>query len=324
MYFSRVKIQPNILKSSQLSRVLEGNVYGSHRLLWDLFPGQDQRTFLYREEIAREQLSASPAVRGEPIYYVISQSKPVETALFKVESKDYLPEQNGKRPLAIGQHFTFELRANPVVTCKVDRDDPEEFLKKRAMRSPNNKTNLTRKRVHHDVVMDAQLQFLSSLVKDFQLDSLLSAKPDKGDYKKLLLANGGEALNQRLTKLLANDPRYAERLQQTASLSGKLEWAIKAHIDIALESWLKKQGERLGFELVVDDDGLIKLQNSAYIWHGLPEKTKQKDKKSGFSSVDFTGELQITDTVKFEQALFQGIGRSKAFGCGLLMVRRCM
>jgi CRISPR system Cascade subunit CasE len=35
--------------------------------------------------------------------------------------------------------------------------------------------------------------------------------------------------------------------------------------------------------------------------------------KSGFSSVDFTGEQQITDMNKFMEALFPGIGRSKAF-----------
>jgi len=68
MYFSRVRIRSNIFKSSQLGKVLEGNVYGIHRLLWDLFPDDKQRTFLYREEIAREQLGALPSVRGEPIY----------------------------------------------------------------------------------------------------------------------------------------------------------------------------------------------------------------------------------------------------------------
>ena len=57
MYFSRVRIRPNIFKSSQLGKVLEGNVYGIHRLLWDLFPEQQQRTFLYREEIARENVT---------------------------------------------------------------------------------------------------------------------------------------------------------------------------------------------------------------------------------------------------------------------------
>ena len=54
MYFSRVRIRSNIFKSSQLGKVLEGNVYGIHRLLWDLFPDDQQRTFLYREEIARD------------------------------------------------------------------------------------------------------------------------------------------------------------------------------------------------------------------------------------------------------------------------------
>lgn len=291
MYFSRVRIRSNIKELSELARIFKGDSHGVHRLLWRLFPEQEQRTFLYREEIAREQLGALPAVRGEPIYYLLSQTKPVEQegSLFKVESKDYRPQ------LEIGQRMGFDCRVNPVIT---------------------------RQGKKHDVVMDAQLQFLSSLVNAFKLEPLLSVKPDKGEYKKLLLANGGEALNQRLTELLANDPRYTERLRQIFSLFDKLDWSIKAQIDVALESWLKKQGERMGFELTVGNDGLSKLQNSAYIWHGLPEKTKQKDKKSGFSSVDFTGELQITDTAKFEQALFKGIGRSKAFGCGLLMIRR--
>ncbi|MGR9000279.1 MAG: type I-E CRISPR-associated protein Cas6/Cse3/CasE [Gammaproteobacteria bacterium] len=291
MYFSRVKIRSNIKELSELARIFKGDSHGVHRLLWGLFPEQEQRTFLYREEIAREQLGALPAVRGEPIYYLVSQTKPVEAenSLFTVESKNYRPQ------LEIGQRLGFDCRANPVVT---------------------------RQGKKHDVVMDAQLQFLSSLVKDFRLESLLSAKPGKGNYKKLLLANSGETLNQRLNEFLAKDSRYAGRLGQIASLSGKLEWAIKAHIDIALESWLKKQGERLGFKLAVDNDGLSKLQNSSYLWHGLPAKAKQKSDKSGFSAVDFSGELQITDRAKFEQALFQGIGRSKAFGCGLLMIRR--
>jgi len=47
-----------------------------------------------------------------------------------------------------------------------------------------------------------------------------------------------------------------------------------------------------------------------------------KGKKAGFSSIDFTGELQITDIEKFQHTLFNGLGRSKAFGCGLLMVKR--
>jgi len=32
--------------------------------------------------------------------------------------------------------------------------------------------------------------------------------------------------------------------------------------------------------------------------------------------------MQANDPEKFRQTLFAGLGRAKAFGCGLLMVRR--
>jgi CRISPR system Cascade subunit CasE len=41
-----------------------------------------------------------------------------------------------------------------------------------------------------------------------------------------------------------------------------------------------------------------------------------------FSTVDFSGELLVTDPGVFRQALFCGIGHAKAFGCGLLIVKR--
>lgn len=291
MYFSRVRIRPEIFKASSLNRLLEGSIYGSHQLLWDLFPGQEQRTFLYREEIAREQLGPSPSVRGEPVYYVVSQTRPAESdaALFRVDSREYHPQ------LETDQRLQFDCRVNPVVS---------------------------RQGKKHDVVMDAQLQFLSALVKTHDLDGELPGKPNKGDYKKLLLVKGGDVLDAGLTELLADDPHYAERLGQISNLEDKLEWAIKARIDQALETWMIKQGQRCGFELLSGADGMFKLQNSAYAWHGLQQKISKKGEKAGFSSVDFCGELQITDPEKFRQTLFNGLGRAKAFGCGLMMVRR--
>ena len=166
--------------------------------------------------------------------------------------------------------------------------------------------------------MDAQLGFLQGLIKDLNLENGLTDNVKKQDYKKRLLTKGGDALKQQLVATLATDIRYSERLQQVSSLSDLLEWALKAQVESALGNWWKRQGERCGFNLIVDDSGLSKLQSSAYQWHALAEKGK----KAGFSSVDFTGELQITDIEKFKTTLFNGLGRSKAFGCGLLMVRR--
>ncbi|RZB36816.1 MAG: CRISPR system Cascade subunit CasE [Desulfobacteraceae bacterium Eth-SRB2] len=167
--------------------------------------------------------------------------------------------------------------------------------------------------------MDAQRTFLTSLCSELNLQSRLSSNPPKKEYKKVLITHGRLALDERLTALLKNDFRYSERLHQSMQLHSKIEWSIKAIVDDALEKWMIRQGEMHGFSLAKDDNNQYKLQNSAYHWHSIKA---DKEKKSGFSSVDFLGDLEITDVEKFTKALFGGIGRAKAFGCGLMLVRR--
>ena len=287
MYFSRIRIRPEIFKNTQLAQVLSDNSYNMHRLLWDLFTKQKQRSFIYREEIAREQLEIQAGVRGEPVYYIVSSTRPSsETPFFQVEAKEYQPK------LQRSDKLRFELRANPVIT---------------------------RNGKKHDVVMDAQRTFLTSLCAEFNLQSRLPSAPKKQDFKKELLIHGGHALDERLTTLLKDDFRYAERLRQSMHLHSKIEWSIKAIVDDALEKWMIRQGQQHGFLLVRDDNNQNKLQNSAYRWHSIKA---EKGKKSGFSSVDFLGDLEIIDVEKFTKALFGGIGRAKAFGCGLLLILR--
>jgi CRISPR system Cascade subunit CasE len=166
--------------------------------------------------------------------------------------------------------------------------------------------------------MNAQKAFLTTLCAELNLQSRLSSNPPKKEYKKVLLSHGGNDLDKRLKAFLKNDSRYAERLQQSMKLHNKLEWCLKANVDDTLEKWMINQGERHGFELVIDKNNQCKLQNSAYRWHSIKA---DRGKKSGFSSVDFTGELEITDVEKLTKALFGGVGRAKAFGCGLMLVR---
>ena len=287
MYFSRIRIRPEIFKSTQLAKVISDNSYNMHRLLWDLFTRQKQRSFIYREEISREQLGTQAGVRGEPIYYMVSSTRPSSgNAIFQVEEKEYQPK------LEPGDKLRFELRANPVIT---------------------------RNGRKHDVAMDAQRTFLTSLCEELNLKPRLSSTPKKQELKKVLLTHGGHALDGRLTTLLKDDFRYVERLHQSMQLHSKLEWSIKAIVDDALEKWMIRQGQIHGFSLAKDSNKQFKLQNSAYCWHSIKA---DKGIKSGFSSVDFIGNLEITDVDKFAKALFGGIGRAKAFGCGLLLIRR--
>ncbi|WP_225391738.1 type I-E CRISPR-associated protein Cas6/Cse3/CasE, partial [Escherichia coli] len=39
------------------------------------------------------------------------------------------------------------------------------------------------------------------------------------------------------------------------------------------------------------------------------------------SSVDYTGMLTVTDPGLFLQRLSQGYGKSRAFGCGLMLIK---
>ena len=76
--------------------------------------------------------------------------------------------------------------------------------------------------------------------------------------------------------------------------------------------WLAQRAEKHGF--AVDAPTLLV---EAYEQHGAKKKAELR-----FSTVDFRGELTVTDAEKFSLALRKGIGPAKAFGCGLLLVRR--
>jgi CRISPR system Cascade subunit CasE len=80
------------------------------------------------------------------------------------------------------------------------------------------------------------------------------------------------------------------------------------------EDWLKKQGVRCGFQV----NNLI-VEN-----HQFHKVRKPKDPNlRQFASIDFHGQIKVTDPQQFiDTALFFGLGRSKAFGCGLMLIRR--
>lgn len=79
----------------------------------------------------------------------------------------------------------------------------------------------------------------------------------------------------------------------------------------ACTAWLCQQGQRHGFQ--VDEDS---LSVDGYTQH------VGKEDQLRFSSVDFRGVLQVTDQQAFAEMLTSGLGHAKAFGCGLMLVRR--
>lgn len=79
-------------------------------------------------------------------------------------------------------------------------------------------------------------------------------------------------------------------------------------------AWLATRAELYGF--LIDEQ---EVRVDGYFQHQLIKP------KGGhmvrFSTVDFNGFLTVTDPERFIQGLFEGIGPSKGFGCGLLLVK---
>jgi CRISPR system Cascade subunit CasE len=76
-------------------------------------------------------------------------------------------------------------------------------------------------------------------------------------------------------------------------------------------AWLNARAARLGMAL---DDASLRVEGY--------EQHRGKGGELRISTVDFGGRLQVVDPVALRRALYEGVGHAKAFGCGLLLVRR--
>jgi CRISPR system Cascade subunit CasE len=83
----------------------------------------------------------------------------------------------------------------------------------------------------------------------------------------------------------------------------------------AAEEWFTRQGVAHGFaseELIVND----------YTAISLPRQKGPRDAHAKFGILDLSGTLRVTDPAGFVTRLGQGFGRARAFGCGLMLIRR--
>ncbi|EPX84374.1 CRISPR-associated protein, Cse3 family [Rubellimicrobium thermophilum DSM 16684] len=76
--------------------------------------------------------------------------------------------------------------------------------------------------------------------------------------------------------------------------------------------WLEGQGARAGFR--VTEAGV-----TAY---AVAEPPGQGARRPRFGIIDLEGLIEVTDPAAFLARLAQGFGRAKAFGCGLMLIRR--
>lgn len=79
-------------------------------------------------------------------------------------------------------------------------------------------------------------------------------------------------------------------------------------------AWLERQAQRAGFEVRMDD-----VATDGYQQHRV---SRRGSKPMSFSTLDFNGMLVVREPAAFLSAVMRGFGASKAYGCGLMLIRR--
>ena len=86
--------------------------------------------------------------------------------------------------------------------------------------------------------------------------------------------------------------------------------------------WLMKLSQRKenspGFHIA--DKKYIRIDG--YHKHRIPRKGAAKDMQ--FHTLDFEGKLTVDNPEQFVSAICKGFGKAKAFGCGLMLIRRAI
>jgi CRISPR system Cascade subunit CasE len=103
MFLTRVLPTTGLLVSQLTERANSGDAYAQHQLLWQLFPDQEDRSFIFRYEQGR----------SGPCYYLLSPSEPsTELDGAQMITKPFQPK------LQEGDQLGYTLRANPTRMLK--------------------------------------------------------------------------------------------------------------------------------------------------------------------------------------------------------------
>jgi CRISPR system Cascade subunit CasE len=85
-------------------------------------------------------------------------------------------------------------------------------------------------------------------------------------------------------------------------------------------NWLKRQGEAAGF--VLPDPEQVKIDGYEQFDVDPENRRGARGRRAVHSRLDFDGLLEVTDPNLFLTRLAEGFGRARAFGHGLMLIRR--
>jgi len=110
---------------------------------------------------------------------------------------------------------------------------------------------------------------------------------------------------------------------------GQRASARAAAVSTAGRRWLEAQGARCGFTIPASeadggdvDEGEEPTRSSLRVMGYRTLRVDHRGPAARIGVLDYEGVLDVQDPTQFLASLAHGFGRAKAFGCGLMLVRR--
>lgn len=138
-------------------------------------------------------------------------------------------------------------------------------------------------------------EFAPSLAPGDRLDFLLRANATR-------MKRGGKRVDVVMDAL--------NEVPRGARASARMEAAQREGAE-----WLERQGGNAGFRLI---DASVQ----DYSTETIPDPRGRRAGALRFGILDMTGQVEVSDPTLFISQIGQGFGRAKAFGCGLMLIRR--
>ena len=153
--------------------------------------------------------------------------------------------------------------------------------------------------------------FAPALTTGMKLSFMLRANPTVTLRDEAGARRHADVVMHAITRGRREDPKAITRDLRERALQP----------DGAAGAWLAAQGERAGFRPNPDH-----LTITGYNRVAIPRITDggQDDRRTPvtFHTIDYQGLLKVVDPPLFLDRLVHGFGRAKAFGCGLMLLRR--
>ncbi len=171
---------------------------------------------------------------------------------------------------------------------------------------------------------ERKLWRLDTLGGKLYLLLLSSERPDFASFAAQFSPIGISGESKDYAPLLAsigNGQIWRFRLRANAARSIIEEKGARgkphAHTTTAHQlEWLQNKAPRCGFSLQEDGFDVVASDTMQF------RRSEARDTRVTIGAVVFEGQLTVIDAELFREALTKGVGRAKAYGCGLLTLAR--